>query len=150
VTERAAERFRQWFSDSEFYQLNNIEMGINIYAEWKGRTEQELDAQRDVFLHVDKGGIGYLREAYHGEPYATKYLFSETFDSKEGEAPIPVAVLESRLSHTLDLVAERERSIYQSSEKHIQKVQQSFLDFVALCKRKEAVTGEPVIIYALF
>jgi hypothetical protein len=59
-------------------------MGIDVYAKWDGQTEDEKKAQITGFSIV-AGEVGYLREAYHGGPYATKVLFPECFtDGVEG------------------------------------------------------------------
>ena len=121
-------------------------MGIDIYARWKGQTEAEEQAQNTGFS-VMHGHVVYLREAYHGEPYATRYLVPEAFEN--GRAQIPAAVLRERLPQTLALVEERERTIYDNyDEESIAEVKQSFTDFVALCEEKERATGEPVFIIA--
>src|SRR5579859_2358021 len=52
-------------------------MGIDIYAKWDGMTEAEEDEQYRSLLSAEHGHLGYLREAYHGEPYATKVLVPE-------------------------------------------------------------------------
>jgi hypothetical protein len=54
-------------------------MGIDAYAKWDGQTAAERDAQITGYSIVS-GHVGYLREAYHGEPYATKVLFPECWD----------------------------------------------------------------------
>jgi hypothetical protein len=54
-------------------------MGIDVYAKWDGQTDDERKAQITGFSIVH-GHTGYLREAYHGEPYATKVLFPECWD----------------------------------------------------------------------
>lgn len=123
-------------------------MGIDIYAHWKGQSEEERDQQTSAWLSTEAGAHGYLREAYHGEPYATMFLCAEAF-SPEG-ARIPSAVLRERLPHTLALVEERCHTIYESSETEIENVKQGFRDFVSLCERKEKETGEPVLITASF
>ncbi len=51
-------------------------MGIDIYARWRGMTSAQADAQITCFS-VKAGQVGYLREAYHGEPYATRVLVPE-------------------------------------------------------------------------
>ena len=123
-------------------------MGIDIYARWQGQTEEEEQAQNTGFSAVH-GHVGYLREAYHGEPYATRYLVAEAFE--RGKAQIPATVLRERLPETLALVEERERTIYDNDdEQYIAEVKQSFTDFVALCEEKERATGEPVTIIASF
>jgi len=123
-------------------------MGIDIYAEWKGQTKEEKDAQITGFSTIH-GHTGYLREAYHGEPYATRFLVREAFDGKDGRAAIPADVLRERLPETLELVEEREREIYGEKDwREIAKVKKSFSDFVELCEVKERETGEPVSILA--
>lgn len=120
-------------------------MGIDIYARWRGQTKKEKDAQITGFSVVH-GCVGYLREAYHGEPYATQYLCREAFESESHEAKIPAATLRERLPHTLGLVEERQRELYGQTEAEIEEVKQSFRDFVELCARKETETGEPCVI----
>src|SRR5262245_27074232 len=113
-------------------------MGIDIYAVWNGQTEEERERQLQVWLSGHNGKLGYLREAYHGEPYATKFLFREAFASKDGEARIPAATLRDRLPEALQLVEQRERQVYKvTDERQIGVVKQSFEDFVALCETKE-------------
>ena len=125
-------------------------MGIDIYARWKGQTEEEIEAQHAGFS-VYHGHVGYLREAYHGTPYATTYLVAEAFDHPERKAQIPAAVLRERLPHTLELVEERAQSVYhETNPEEIGALQQSFSAFVQLCERKEAETGEAVTIIASF
>ena len=125
-------------------------MGIDIYARWKGQTEAEERAQQTGFSPVH-GHVGYLREAYHGEPYATQSLVPEAFESPEHRAEIPAAVLRERLQHTLALVAVREQTVYDEHDPEaIHEIQQSFMDFVALCERKEQETGKPITIIASF
>jgi hypothetical protein len=111
-------------------------MGIDIYAHWKGQSADETEVQTRQWLSIASGSMGYLREAYHGEPYATQYLCAEAFETDDG-AQIGATVL-------------RERAIYQSEAKEIEAVKQSFRDFVALCERKEKETGEPVRIIASY
>ncbi len=125
-------------------------MGIAIYARWKGQTDAEEAAQYAGFS-VLHGHVGYLREAYHGEPYATRYLVHEAFEQPDGKAQIPAAVLRERLAHTLALVAVREQVVYDEHDPEaILEVQQSFERFVELCEQKERATGEPVIIIASY
>jgi len=123
-------------------------MGIDIYAQWRGQTVEEISRQSASWLAPTAGNNGYLREAYHGVPYATMYLCNEAFDS--GQARIPAAVLRERLAHTLALVEEREQVLYNSGENEIEVVKQSFEDFVALCEQKEEEAGEPVLIVASY
>lgn len=124
-------------------------MVIDIYARWQGQTEEEIEAQQTGFSAYH-GHVGYLREAYHGTPYATTYLLAEAFDHPEG-AQIPSAVLKTRLPLTLKLVTERERLLYGETDRsEAQRVIASFIDFVQLCERKEHETGKPVTIIASY
>ncbi len=125
-------------------------MGIDIYAVWKGQTAAEAKDQITGFSVVH-GQVGYLREAYHGGPYATRHLCREAFESKTGKAPIPASVLRERLPETLSLAEEREREVYGVAKPEDMKpILQSFRDFVALCEEKEEETGAPVTIVASY
>jgi hypothetical protein len=123
-------------------------MGIDIYAHWRDQSAEDKAKQSEAWLTIGAGGAGYLREAYHGEPYATKYLCAEAFET--GNAHISAAVMRERLPHTLALVEERERKIYQAPEDVIEEAKQNFRDFVALCEEKEKETGEPVLVIASY
>ena len=48
-------------------------MGIDVYMRWEGITPAQQEAQITGFC-ATAGGVGYLREAYHGGPYVTKFL----------------------------------------------------------------------------
>lgn len=121
-------------------------MGIDIYAEWDGMTEAEKSAQVTGFS-AEHGHVGYLREAYHGEPYATKVLVPEAF--AESRVHIYADTLQDRLAATLVVAEQREREIYGvTDEVEINRVLQSYSDFVELCARKESETGEPCLIVA--
>ena len=125
-------------------------MGIDIYAEWRNKPERERRAQSEAWLSTRDGDIGYLREAYHGEPYATRFLFAEAFDSETCDVRIPAAQLRQNLEKALELVEERARNIYNATDAEVEAEKQSFRDFVALCERKEMDTGEPVRIVASY
>jgi hypothetical protein len=124
-------------------------MGIDIYARWDGQSADEIRVQAEAWQDAFRGSVGYLREAYHGEPYATRHLVAEAF-SEPYEAPIPAATLRERLPRTLALVEERFRTIYESRPAEIAKAKQSFRDFVSLCERTERETGKPARIHAWF
>jgi len=95
------------------------------------------------------GRVGYLREAYHGEPYATQVLVPEAFET--GEALIPASLLRERLPATLAAAEEREKTVYGETDPlEIQRVLDSFRNFVELCERKEAETREPCRITASY
>ena len=123
-------------------------MGIDIYAKWDGMTEAE-DAAQITGFSVEHGHVGYLREAYHGEPYATKVLVPEAF--KYGRTRIDAATLQKRLPDTLHIAETREREVYGVTDTDdIDRVLQSYRDFVALCTRKERETGIPCLIIASY
>jgi predicted GTPase len=121
-------------------------MGIDIYAEWTGMTGEERNAQI-VGYDPYAGHVGVLREAYHGEPYATRILVAEAFE--EGEAVIPASLLRERLSDALEAAEQREKVLYGENDPlEIKRVLNSYRNFVALCERKEAATGKPCCIIA--
>lgn len=72
-------------------------MGIDIYLEWDGITDEDKKNQMTGFSTV-AGHVGYLREAYHGGPYATRILCREAFESESCSAQIPADTLEERLT----------------------------------------------------
>jgi len=85
-------------------------MGIDIYLRWPNQTKAEKEGQYTGFS-ITAGDVGYLREAYHGGPYATKHLLREAFND-EGEAKIPASVLRERLPETIMLAIYREHVVY--------------------------------------
>lgn len=124
-------------------------MGIDIYASWPGQTEAEQAAQITGFSAVH-GHVGYLREAYHGEPYATRHLVPEAFEAGREGVEIPARILRARLPETLEIAKERERAIYDAEVEDDDPVIQAFADFVALCEEHESATGEPCTIRASY
>jgi len=86
-------------------------MGIDIYAHWRGQTEAETEAQITGFSGVH-GHVGYLREAYHGGPYVTKYLVAEAFAAEDGESTIPAQTLRQRLPVAVLMHLYREHKLY--------------------------------------
>jgi hypothetical protein len=126
--------------------MNN--MGIDIYARWEGQLPDQVEKQLEVWLSGVDGGAGYLREAYHGEPYATECLVPEAFEAPNG-VQIYAAVLRERLPETLRLAEERERTVYgATTAEEIEPTLQSYRDFVALCERVERESGVPVTVVA--
>ena len=81
-------------------------MGIDIYLEWDGMTEADKNAQIECGFSITSGNVGYLREAYHGGPYATKLLCREAFESDTSAAEIPADILRERLTHVTEPVFE--------------------------------------------
>lgn len=76
-------------------------MGIDIYLEWDGMEEEEKQAQATGFSTI-AGDVGYLREAYHGGPYATRILAREAFESENCRAQIPAAIMRERLTRVTE------------------------------------------------
>jgi hypothetical protein len=76
-------------------------MGIDIYLEWDGMEEEEKKAQATGFS-IMSGNVGYLREAYHGGPYATRILVREAFEADDCRAAIPAAVMRERLTRVTE------------------------------------------------
>ena len=123
-------------------------MGIDIYLSWRNQHAAQEDAQVTGFSVVH-GHLGYLREAYHGELYATHHLVPEAFMSEDGIAEIPAATLRARLHETLAIVEERQRIVYEQTDPaRIADVQRSFIDFVELAEAKERRTGAPCTVRA--
>jgi hypothetical protein len=122
----------------------NLRSGIDVYAHWKGKTLAEERAQ--ITGHsVVHGHVGYLREAYDGEPYAVEYLVPEAF---ERDAEIPAALMRSRLAQVLRIAAKRQATVYHraADDEAAKEALKSFADFVDLCERKECETGKPCCI----
>ena len=73
-------------------------MGIDIYLEWEGKDKQPKDDQLNTGFSTTSGHVGYLREAYHGGPYATHILVKEAFEAEDCRAQIPAAIMLKRLT----------------------------------------------------
>jgi len=132
------------------YSTNNPRMGIDIYLSWRNQEAEEAEAQCTGFSVVS-GHVGYLREAYHGEPYATHVLVPEVFGPETSRAQIPAATLRARLPQVLDIAEERERTLYRETDPAaIADVKRSFIDFVELAEAKERATGEACTVTASY
>jgi hypothetical protein len=99
------------------------------------------------------GAAGYLREAYHGAPYATEFLVPEGFDpeaqqgipdlpSRYGDGlqigvPILAATLRARLPEAIDVAQARGRKIYRNADGDPSMVK-ALEAFVALAEKVEA------------
>lgn len=128
-------------------------MGIDVYARWRGMTAEERAAQHTGFS-IAAGHLGYLREAYHGAPYATPVLVPEAFDpdlEAEGVS-VPASILRERLPMVIAVAISREAEVYGHAPAHedTKTIVKSLEDFVALCEAKEADTGEPCRIVASY
>jgi hypothetical protein len=119
-------------------------MGIDIYLRWALMTEEEEEAQLQGY-NVCIGHTGYLREAYHGDPYATKLLVPEAFAAGGEPVHIPAAVLRERLPSVMRAALHRERRIYNTEANEDSLVVQSFVDFVNLAEELEKRGRKPVV-----
>ena len=122
-------------------------MGIDVYMRWDEQSVVEQQAQYTGF-NIATGFVGYLREAYHGEPYATHFLVKEAFDSSTPDegATIPCNVLRERLPETLKLHIQRHKNIYKEDVKEDDPSAKAFTDFVELAERLETAGKNPTII----
>lgn len=80
-------------------------MGIDIFLEWDGQAEERENAaaeDKPEWFNTHDGHVGYLRESYHGGPYATQLLVREAFESENYRAEIPAAVMRERLTHVTE------------------------------------------------
>lgn len=149
-------------------------MGIDIYMEWDGMTEDERKARITGF-DTTAGSVGYLREAYHGEPYATDTLVFDAFEWTENigrlmsnaEAngsqldddlvallargvPMRAEALRERLPDALEKAQERIEKVYPDTPADLAEQQlQAYTDFVELAERKQA-DGKNIYIYASY
>jgi hypothetical protein len=89
-------------------------MGIDVYARWEGMTEDEEEAQYGGFS-VTSGDTGYLREAYHGTPYATMVLVPECFEPGEYKCKVKASELRKRLPEAAFTCLIREAEVYGSA-----------------------------------
>lgn len=77
-------------------------MGIDVYLRWNAQTEEDKNKQMRCGFSTVSGDVGYLREAYHGGPYATHILVREAFESGDGTAEIPAATMRERLTNVTE------------------------------------------------
>lgn len=115
-------------------------MGIDVYLRWDGQTKAEEKAQYTGF-DTCSGHVGYLREEYHGGPYATKILVAEGWG--EDEVHISATTLRERLPAALEAVKERARKLYREDLADDSPLLQAYRDFVELADRKEAAGLNP-------
>jgi len=123
-------------------------MGIDIYMRWDRMSKGNREAQYTGGFSIVNGHTGYLREAYHGGIYATRYLVHEAF---EDDAPpegvtIPTDILRRRLPETLRLHIQRQKETYGESVKESDPSAQTFTDFVVLAEYLEDAGKNPKII----
>lgn len=91
-------------------------MGIDVYLKWDKQTEEDYRRQITGFS-VTSGHTGYLREAYHGGPYATPVLISEDWDDQPEEGfEVPAAKLRERLPAAVLVALFRNHVVYEQGE----------------------------------
>jgi hypothetical protein len=126
-------------------------MGIDVYLEWKDKDDSDRGLQTGILAD---GACGYLREAYHGEPYATKLLLKEAFQVNYGNdesyrCRIDSEELEARLPEALKLTAERFFNLYKRGDGNamdtLKQMLNEIVDFVDKFKQLEAEEQEPFI-----
>jgi hypothetical protein len=138
-------------------------LGIDVYLSWEGITPEEQEKQLQGF-DTTIGQTGYLREAYHGEPYATKTLMPEAFEEdkwvksktqkdKFGDyiegARLASDLLIGRLPNAIAAVILRLKVVYNSDLYQSLDVVKSYIDFVALHQKLES-EGKRTYIYASY
>jgi len=138
-------------------------MGIDCY----NQTAQDLNGNDSgQGFDITAGNKGYLREAYHGSPYATHHLLGECFEIDEVQGTlsgtgkgveykiqvfIPAKLLRERLPKTLEIVKERYIKVYKdATDKEIKVAQKSFIDFVELAEKIEKEEKTSCEFYASF
>lgn len=147
-------------------------MGIDIYMNWDDMTNDEKQAQYTGFS-TTSGNMGYLREAYHGGPYATKTLVPEAFEWTEEignlmscaemagselpddlldllsrGCPVQAETLMDRLGSTILRARERIDKVYPEMDPDTADlVVSSFISFVDLALAKQA-EGKCIYVYA--
>ena len=120
-------------------------MGIDVYLRWELMTDEELDAQHEGY-NPCIGHMGYLREAYHGSPYATRLRVPEAFEAHGEPVHIPAALLRQRLPQTMRAAFHREIAVYGHQANEDSPVVQSFVNFVTLAEELEARGFEPFVV----
>ena len=119
-------------------------MGIDIYMRWDGMTEEDREKQYTGF-DATVGEVGYLREAYHGGPYATHYLVEEAFEDGADDVHIPAKELRKRLPLTKEIVIQRFRDVYKEEIEEDNVFVKAFEDFVKLSEALEEEGRKPTI-----
>ena len=130
-------------------------MGIDCYL-INPDTDQihaeEIGQEEAMGFNPFSGHVGYLREAYHGGPYATQVLLKEGWlDEKrdeEGNFTLEASTLRHRLPETLEAAAIRNRQNY--ADRDEEAVLKSFKDFVDLAENIEKEKGKPCKFYVSY
>ena len=120
-------------------------MGIDIYVEWDKRTEEDKEKQYTGFS-IESGDVGYLREAYHGSPYATKYFVQEAFEDEEYDGvEISSDTLLQRVPLAVDIHIQRHKEIYKESVSKEDKSARAFGEFAKFVQELEKKGMKPRI-----
>ena len=131
-------------------------MGIDCYLvnpETNQIHAEEIGQEEAMGFNPFSGHVGYLREAYHGGPYATKVLLPEAWIDEEerdegGAISIKASTLRHRLPKTLEAAAIRNRENYANRDEDA--VLKSFKDFVDLAEDLEKKNGKPCKFYGSY
>ena len=131
-------------------------MGIDCYLvnpETNQIHAEEIGQEEAMGFNPFSGHVGYLREAYHGGPYATKVLLPEAWIDEEerdegGAISIEASTLRHRLPKTLEAAAIRNRENYANRDEDA--VLKSFKDFVDLAEDLEKKNGKPCKFYVSY
>ena len=131
-------------------------MGIDCYLvnpETNQIHAEEIGQEEAMGFNPFSGHVGYLREAYHGGPYATKVLLPEAWIDEEerdegGAISIKASTLRHRLPKTLEAAAIRNRENYANRDEDA--VLKSFEDFVNLAEDIEKKNGKPCKFYVSY
>ena len=131
-------------------------MGIDCYLvnpETNQIHAEEIGQEEAMGFNPFSGHVGYLREAYHGGPYATKVLLPEAWIDEEerdegGAISIEASTLRHRLPKTLEAAAIRNRENYANRDEDA--VLKSFKDFVDLAEDLEKENGKPCKFYVSY
>lgn len=76
----------------------------------RGKAEKDRLQEKVHALYDKLYEVGYLREAYHGGPYVTRYLVREAFE--QGDVAIPAATLRERLPAAVLMAIYRDHIVY--------------------------------------
>ena len=130
-------------------------MGIDCYLinpDTNKLHAEETGQEEAMGFNPFSGHAGYLREAYHGGPYATQVLLKEGwFDEErdeEGNFSLKASTLRERLPETLEAAAIRNRQNY--ADRDEEAVLKSFKDFVELAENMEKEKGKPCKFYVSY
>ena len=131
-------------------------MGIDCYLinpDTNKLHAEETGQEEAMGFNPFSSHAGYLREAYHGGPYATQVLLPEGWideheRDEEGAFTIEASTLRNRLPKTLEAAAIRNRENYSGRDEEM--VLKSFKDFVDLAEELEKEKGKPCKFYVSY